>query len=195
MYVVVWFFLELQINIIVLPRTLPTKILDSTFASHHEIPKTNNHASLSTIFMNLCRSSYWRERQREFKKKKKNGELQYFTIMVITLVFFIYWPTKTKPYNATLFKNILLNFGYKTHLSILLWILLVIIIDSFIHLIAVTALSEIFNYWRIVPGLSSVEPCKEAAYKSYITCNCSYDHYSSCHITSLYVPLFYVYVL
>ncbi|XP_030966087.1 probable LRR receptor-like serine/threonine-protein kinase At1g56140 isoform X3 [Quercus lobata] len=51
----------------------------------------------------------------------------------------------------------------------------------------VTALSEIFEYWRIVPELSSVEPCKEAAYKSYITCDCSYDNYSSCHITSLYV--------
>uniref|UniRef100_A0A7N2LJ62 LRR receptor-like serine/threonine-protein kinase n=1 Tax=Quercus lobata TaxID=97700 RepID=A0A7N2LJ62_QUELO len=53
--------------------------------------------------------------------------------------------------------------------------------------IKVTALSEIFEYWRIVPELSSVEPCKEAAYKSYITCDCSYDNYSSCHITSLYV--------
>nr|XP_023925127.1 probable LRR receptor-like serine/threonine-protein kinase At1g56140 [Quercus suber] len=53
--------------------------------------------------------------------------------------------------------------------------------------VEVTALSEIFEYWRIVPGLSSVEPCKEAAYKSYITCDCSYDSYSSCHITNLNV--------
>ena len=98
----------------------------------------------------------------------------------------------TKPY-ATHVKYILLNFGYKTHthLSILLWILLVIINNSLIHLIAVTALSKIFQYWSIVPRLSSTEPCKENAYDSYITCDCSYNSYSSCHITSLYVPLFY----
>ncbi|XP_050279374.1 probable LRR receptor-like serine/threonine-protein kinase At1g56140 isoform X3 [Quercus robur] len=61
--------------------------------------------------------------------------------------------------------------------------------------VEVTALSKIFEYWRIVPGLSSTEPCNEAAYKPYITCNCSYDNNSTCHITSLdllYHPIYAV---
>ncbi|XP_075644686.1 putative LRR receptor-like serine/threonine-protein kinase At1g56140 isoform X3 [Castanea sativa] len=52
--------------------------------------------------------------------------------------------------------------------------------------VEVTALSKVFQYWRISPKYTLTEACSEPV-EPYITCDCSYENNTSCHITSLNV--------
>ncbi|KAF3946367.1 hypothetical protein CMV_027358 [Castanea mollissima] len=54
------------------------------------------------------------------------------------------------------------------------------------QLILMIALSKVFQYWRINPKYSLTVACSEPV-EPYITCNCSYENNTSCHITSLNV--------